>query len=56
MENGCIQDTKLCGARDFDKNKGVFLGEGMLQDRAKDKKKSARWTRTLLLFFVVYDI
>lgn len=48
----------------FAENEGVFLakrgfcgaGERCFGCGAKDKKKSARYVRTLLLFFVVYDV
>ncbi len=56
MENRCIQDTKQCSKRHFFGKRGVFLGEGDFEGEKKDKKKSARFYRTLLLFFVVYDV
>lgn len=37
-------------------NGGIFLGKGAFEGQEKDKKKSARYVRTLLLFFVVYDV
>ncbi len=49
MENRCIQDTKQYGKRHF-------CGKGAFEGQEKDKKKSARCSRTLLLFFVVYDV
>lgn len=52
MENRCIQDTKQCSKRYFCGKWGYFSwGRG--EERQKEKRPIFR---TLLLFFVVYDV
>lgn len=40
----------------FAGKRGRFWWRGDFGGERKDKKKSARYVRTLLLFFVVYDV
>lgn len=56
MENRCIQDTKVCEERDFCGKRGVFLVEGGLWRAGEKQKEKRPISRTLLLFFVVYDV
>lgn len=56
MENRCIQDTKQCGKRHFFGKRGVFLVERGLWRGEERQKEKRPISRTLLLFFVVYDV
>ena len=56
MENRCIQDTKQYGKRHFcGKKGGVLVERGFLRAGERQKEKRPIF-RTLLLFFVVYDV
>ena len=56
MGNRCIQDTKVCGERDFCGKRGcVSWGRGFSRGGERQKEKRPI-SRTLLLFFVVYDV
>lgn len=56
MEIRCIQDTKQCGKRHFFGKRGVFPGREEFEGREKRQKEKRPIFRTLLLFFVVYDV
>ena len=56
MENRCIQDTKLCSKIYFFGKRGVFPGREEFEGREKRQKEKRPIFRTLLLFFVVYDV
>lgn len=50
MENRCIQDTKLYGVGDFDKNEGIFQEKGDFEGEKKDKRKAPDLSDAVAIF------